>query len=90
MSTTTTYTCDRCKKSSVGKNEIGLQGIGVVWGHHRTTDYAERGAEWCRACRILFGVEYPTNQPAAPVQDPPPTLEDLIHEIVQQKIGDAS
>jgi hypothetical protein len=97
MSRITTFKCDRCKKESVGKDELGLAFVAVgikkeQYGmFHRDAfdlrDSASRGMEMCKACRVELGVELP-EKVAEPVQEQPviPTLETMIREICRQEI----
>ena len=82
MAEVTTFTCDRCKKSSTGGNEIGIEWMHVTWGRHGTQAEAQAKAQWCRECRLHLGVERSVVKPPTPVRNPPPTLEEVIREII--------
>ena len=95
----TTYTCDKCGHAQ-NKNDQ-MWDIGVVIGHHASIYGRDRtpasiyGRDrtpnpvqlWCRDCIEELGLLPPGGgaKDAPPLPDPPPTLEDMIREIVRQE-----
>lgn len=100
MSQITTYKCDRCKLDSTNWKDLDLKEIRIgmkkVSGSYSSSSYAlhdfsNRKAEWCEACCREVGIIPPLFYGKTPqdetVQQPKPTLEDLIREIVQEEIS---
>ena len=85
----TTYTCDKCGHAQ-DKNDQ-MWNIGVVIGHDASIYYGNRTPNpvqlWCRDCIEGLGLLPPGGgaKDAPPLPDPPPTLEDMIREIVRQE-----
>lgn len=83
---TTTYTCDRCKATQDTDKQFWKVGA-ACW---QSTQHAPGTFDWkfmhvCRSCAEIMGF-LPGD---AKKQDPavePPTLEDIIREIVQNEI----
>ena len=93
MAETTTYTCDRCKSTSVD-NEILLstiriqlqrRGTGVGYLESVTPEHT---AQWCRACLEKAGITHPFNPATAELPEKKPTLEDIIRDIVRLALGE--
>jgi len=86
MSVTTIYKCDRCH----GEQDTPVQfwNVGVVvtaWaGREYRKEYPDKTMDVCRSCCENMGLVM--RLPKHPELTPPPTLEDLIREIVQQEI----
>lgn len=88
---TTIRTCDRCKATLKDEDQlweigIGFSCMGTTW---RTTGIDhDKTRQWCRPCMeragLLGGDDHPSKQdpPAAP-----PTIEDLIRDIVHDAIA---
>ena len=88
---TTIFTCDRCKKEVEKLEEVGagrrVKSYG--YGGGERMEACQFLAEWCLECCIEMGItklwkESPT--PPFPIQ-PPPTLEDMIREIIREERG---
>lgn len=96
MARETHYTCDRCGKTDNDLGRIGLKTVAVgikeiAFAYYDTNsndlfDANRREAEWCAECLVKVGI-YPKSAIPNTVQiDPPPTLENLIREIIQEEI----
>lgn len=89
MATKVIQTCDRCKRSGTTA-EIALRGIFLRVGTN-LHDYGGAqqchnfSSEWCDNCVRQFGI-WPPSEKSPPPIDPPPTLEDLIRQIVREEI----
>ncbi len=80
---TTTYKCDKCGEEASGTNTIGLDIVEVRWGQYET--HVTQG-EWCKKCRIEMGCIYDGDKKPVAEDESPPTLEDLVREIVRDEI----
>lgn len=87
MSSTTTYTCDRCGESKVGDRDfLKLVGVGFrQFGGSKLEPF--KTAEWCPECIKHFRLV--REEPATPEAPPALTIEDLIIEIVDQAVQEA-
>jgi hypothetical protein len=92
MSRVTTYTCDKCGATSTDAAVIRLERVCIVFGqHHTTTQHEEHSADWCLRCRIYMGIThagYDTQNKIDPRPEPP-TLEELVREIIKEEIENA-
>ena len=91
MATKVIQTCDRCKKT--GSPEIvELRGIYLRVSSKPYEEYSQASlvsnhkAEWCDECVRKVGIWPPAGLPPEQVMSPPPTLEDLIRDIVRQEL----
>lgn len=89
----TTYTCDRCGESDQD-NKIGLEKVGVFVGKYqhygKNCEYIQ---EWCQKCLLRTGLQTERNSGPTSITDkilPPPTLEDLVREIVREEVNSES
>jgi hypothetical protein len=89
----TTFICDRCKKVVASRDELYELELTATGGYRSSTsgEYTphialQSGTHWCRECLIQSGMFNWT--PAAPIQHPetPPTLEELIRQIVASAV----
>ena len=85
MSKLTTYTCDRCKKTSEKPNF--LHSITVMVGSRYGNNNGPT-VEWCRACVVEAGITSWTPSPPLKKEDLPEALsvEDLIREIIREEM----
>lgn len=88
----TTFQCDRCHAESIGKNDIGINGVKIVWEYDgcggRGIDPVNNpsaAADWCLKCRVATGISHPDRKLDVVVEEPQPTLEDLVRQIVQEE-----
>lgn len=97
MSKVTTYTCDRCGASSTDVEELEILEVRIVWypnyrynKSNQADDYKNRKADWCKNCRVELGIIDPDvhRLEVTPIE-PPPTLEDLVREIVKETLSEA-
>jgi hypothetical protein len=90
MSHTTTWMCDRCKESSNDRKALALETIGIRWNQYQSASQSLiHQAEWCVKCRVEMGVVGPSHDPNAQPIAPPPTLEDVIRELIKEEIDNA-
>lgn len=88
MSFKVIQTCDRCNRSG-SPEEIQLRGIFVRVGTN-LHDYGGAQqcnnfcAQWCDNCVREVGI-WPPSPTSPPPIHPPPTLEDMIREIVREE-----
>jgi len=90
---TTTYTCDRCTKTSeavnftkkviVGIQSCGYIGMAVDIYEGARTDLK---VDWCDDCCTAVGISIPL--PEQKVASPPPTIDELITEIIEQAVDE--
>lgn len=101
MSTTVIYKCDRCGKESTNEKEIDLAIVGIGVKREKYSSYPEhnydladhcnRETEMCGACRIELGILPPKKRSDGGMVAPvPPSLEDVIREIIREEIYDAN
>ena len=101
MSTSTTYTCDRCGQSQTDARDF-LHTV-LLFVSDAGSSYfsdlkaADREAQWCRNCCVALGIARTTaEQRAAGIAkpDPPPTLEQIltgwISECVDERMREQS
>lgn len=89
MSQTTIYTCDRCKKADSSSEFLSRVSVSVAQpGYQQRWLAIPPSSEWCRACLDEVGIKArATNLPHdEPRQPAPPSLEDVIREIVRSEI----
>jgi len=78
---TTIYKCDKCGNEQTSKEQFWLVEI-VVSAHkllRQVSKYTEREIDVCRPCLESFGINVPDEKAKTL---PPPTVEDLIREII--------
>ncbi len=91
MAITTEYKCDRCKKVVDGGESLMTVGIFTIYHgykHSIPLTRIEKSEHWCIECRIEKGIERPHPAFKAKPEDPAPTVEDLIREIVREEVQD--
>ena len=91
----TTYTCDKCGHSQERPQSpkqlwdvgIGIEALGTGSYHSISSRLAHKQI-WCRSCIIKSGLFPPSHidKEKAPT---PPTLEDMIREIMKEEIDDS-
>jgi|WetSurSiteA1Bulk_404760.scaffolds.fasta_scaffold409957_1 hypothetical protein len=81
---TITFKCDRC---GVEKNHSFLWDIEI---RINGSVYDQAGKkEWCRACLVKVGLWNPSfeeKKDGIKTPDHPPTLEDIIRELIREEI----
>ena len=86
----TTYTCDRCGHSQPTDDQMWTVIVGINSGHYASQmPYKKREALWCRTCVEKLHLMPPHVLKPADLP-PPPTLEDMIREIVADEVGSRS
>lgn len=84
----TTYTCDRCGADCKLDRFWTLS---IIYAHgvnlYKPTATTKGEAGWCRACMVKAGL-LPNCEDVPPEQVPetPPTIEDLIRQIVRGEV----
>lgn len=96
MSVRTIYTCERCKKDQDTESDFYTVGILVQsgsedftnmgYGNKRCVDSGKQ-MQVCRTCLEAMGIS-PWQPEQKPQDTPPPSLEDLIREIVAATVTD--
>lgn len=90
MSITTIYRCDRCgqeqqTKDQIWQVQVTIGSIGDPHGQNK-----KHIADWCRKCaeaaRLLPNYLHKEANEELP---PPPSLEDLVRQIVREEMGTA-
>jgi len=87
MTINTTYECDRCHVISPKRDDV--RGIAIIVSNssYQTTAHAKVfDKHWCLSCLKRFDL---VPQPAVDKPSPPPTLEDIILEMVSDAVADA-
>ena len=83
---TMTFKCDKCGEECSGKDTIRLESVGVFWGsfmpHAKSVCKSQ---DWCLICRKKIGAVSAVNG-VPPATFVPPTLEDMIREIVREEV----
>ena len=89
----TIYTCDKC--SRVQEEPEGMWEVGIVIRGmlgSKLSNFGPAPAEkalWCYDCVVRIGL-LPQKKDDPPKQDPAPTFEDMIREIIAEEIGNAA
>lgn len=87
---TVTHKCDRCGATG-SKDELPLTYVSIYTGtsgnQHHQTEANPHAVQWCRTCIVATGLRNPYHDEATvPPPEEPPTLEELIREIVRAEI----
>jgi len=90
----TIYTCDKCGKTvDHPKEQMWTLGVVVREGFHGSfydCKPGETDIQVCRPCLELLGIHRsPDIKPGGIALPPPPSLEDLIREIVRGEVENA-
>ncbi|MEE9597935.1 MAG: hypothetical protein V3V96_14270 [Acidiferrobacterales bacterium] len=89
---TVTYKCDRCKKEiNHPKEQVWNVAVGLECEPKSPSLFYSScpRAQWCRRCTEEFRLVVAPSVPVPPLP-PPPTIEDLIREIVQQEVEECT
>jgi len=97
MSQVTTYKCDKCKEESINSEDLKLTTIGVgvkstAYGssYHEKAfslyDPLRREMEVCDSCLEKLGFVHKKVNEYKEMEQPYPTLEDMIREIIREEI----
>jgi hypothetical protein len=88
----TILTCDRCKKEVDKLYEVGAGARSEYSGQYHPGGREYRVyqllAEWCLKCCIEMHIVQPVKGSDAKPLATPPTLEDMIREIVREEISE--
>ena len=91
----TTYTCDKCHHSQEKQatpRQLWEIGIGITVFGSRISSYSRSLCNeqlWCRECIVSVGLLPPTESERKDAPSQPPTLEDLLREMIQEEISSA-
>ena len=77
MSITTIYKCDKCGNEQASDWQFWHVGITIFTQH--ISKYTEQEIDVCQPCLESFGINVPDEKVKTL---PPPTVEDLIREII--------
>lgn len=87
MSTTITYARDRCLKEFSDRKEIKCVSAGVGDFSGSDSWFKSFRQDWCYGCLAELGLPPTPKQKTEFASVPtPPTLEDLIREIVRREV----
>lgn len=92
---TTTYECDRCKRTDQDNKTLLLEQVGVhVGGYAQSYSYglstkAQYNQEWCQTCLIETGLIHPDRDKKVVPQPEAITLEQLVRDIAYEAASDA-
>jgi len=78
MSITTIYKCDKCGNEQDNGKQFWHVGITIFTQY--ISKYTEQEIDVCRPCLESLGINVPEEK--AQTLPPPPTVEDLIREII--------
>lgn len=90
MSIITIYQCDRCgheqqTKDQIWQVQVTIGSVGALHSQNKT-----HAAEWCRKCaEAAHLLPDRTHKEAKEELPPPPSLEDLVRQIVREEMGTA-
>ena len=84
----TILTCDRCKKEVETLVEVGAGRRVKSYGDdsRERMEVCQFLAEWCLECCIEMGITKPGKESLTLPFQPPPTLEDMVREIIREEI----
>ena len=89
MSVKTIYTCERCKKEQDTPQQfwvVGAVAYTIGSGPHNYIQPPEQHRlQVCRPCLEILGI-HRRKKKAPEVQTEPPTIEELIRELVKEEI----
>ncbi len=89
MPVTKLYVCDRCGKTQENDEKdmhyVGIQ-VTDIYPRYASSSAGINQKVWCRKCLVEVGIVSWT-QPDATPPPTPPTLEDMIHEIVADAVA---
>ena len=97
MSQETTYTCDRCGASGsrgTGAGDISLWKVGIAVSRFESTPVVDREQvqDWCHKCAADAGLfdhnwkEKEAAEAEGVALPEPPTLEEIIMDLIRQEI----
>ena len=75
---TTIYKCDKCGNELPSKEQFWT--VEIITSSVYNSRHSEAVIEVCRPCLESFGINVPKDK--AKILPPPPTVEDLIREII--------
>lgn len=89
MSIVTTYMCDRCANEStepLGFAHVEIRLRRINGNFSDPTPHPV--VQWCRPCLVALGLSRPNTirDEDVTIEDPPPTLEDIVRGIVKQAL----
>ena len=86
----TILTCDRCKKEASELHAVGaglrIQRYGSYTSAGNSMEVMQLTAEWCLDCCVEMHITRPGATSAAIPLEKPPTLEDMIREIIREEV----
>ena len=86
----TILTCDRCKEVVDNLHDVGaglrVQRYGSYTSPGNLMEVTQLTAEWCTSCCIEMHIVKPGKESDAIPSVTPPTLEDMIREIIREEV----
>jgi len=86
----TILTCDRCKLKVDNLHDVGagrrIKHQSSYGASGNTMEVTQLTAEWCTSCCIEMHIVKPVDTSKALPLETPPTLEDMIREIIREEI----
>lgn len=81
------YECDKCHARQDTHDQFWTVGIKAESFQHNSNEFVDKKFKMqvCRACLESFGI-YVQIKPNEPPRPTPPTLEDLIVEIIENTV----
>ena len=86
MATVTIFKCDRCSKEFPNRDTIKCISAGVGDYHGDSAWFKSWRADWCFECLAQMGLPQKADKTPRSNTPTPPTLEDMIREIVRQEL----
>ena len=90
MSQVTTYKCDLCGKEQDNQGQMWTIALFVKNGctaYVGQGDYPKKKTDWCRACMEIYSLLPTVEIKPDKVIQPPPTIEDIIRDLVRDELG---
>lgn len=85
MTINTIFKCDKCGNEQNIPTQFWKVGITVMCLEYSSPGQEVKHMHVCRHCLESFGIYVKEKKPEAP---PPPTIEDIIQEIVRNTINE--
>jgi len=86
MSIVTNYVCDKCGNIAHDPNQFWTIGVTAKCQDRLYSNYVIAPMEVCRKCLESLGI-FPSKETKAAPEYSPPTLEDLIIDIVERHVS---
>lgn len=88
------YTCDKCGHEQPTDEQMWILGVGYrsvrKYGGYGANDWSSREQMWCRRCLEDVGLVPIAHKRIDPPAPPPPTFEDLVRQIADDVVREAT